>query len=212
MKLYKNLTISFLTAILTIFLVYGGYTIYAAGSYEFSESGIGFSGAYDKYHGEMNDFFNGKMEKLNNMLKTKDFYKNPDFSPPKDLTKCDDKNVSTYCVSMGALDRYIEYVKTLDRIKGTLENSGTAYLLIENILSDTSERNEKIDMEYEEAKKVMEGTVASYNEFRLAYPMHQKYAEVIKYLIKYRLSLKDVRKRVARFPEKFIDATSSQCK
>ncbi len=212
MKLYKSLTISFLTAILTIFLVYGGYTIYAAGSYEFTESGISFSSAFDKYHGEMNDFFNSKMEKLNNMLKTKDFYKNPNFHPPKDLTKCDDANVSTYCVSMGALDRYIEYVKTLDRIKGTLANSGGYYLVLENILSDTAARNEKIDLEYEEAKKVMEGTVAAYNEFRLAYPMHQKYSEIIKYLIKYRLSLKDVRKRIARFPEKFIDATSSQCK
>lgn len=227
MKLYKNIFVSLLSAVITMMAVYGGYTIYA-GDYPFNKKPMGFDAAFNAYHKEMNKYFNGKIEKLNTLLDQPNFWEKPDFKAPPlntDPTKPDfekikeacETNVSTYCVSMGALDRYIEYVKVLDNIVGTLatdyaDTSATAFTqTAKNLIRDTQKRNDRLKAEYESARKVMEATVAAYHEYRLAYPMHKRYEDVMKELIKYKLALKDIRKQAMEFPVKFIDASTTKC-
>lgn len=215
MKLYKNITISFITALLATFVVYGGYTIYAQDSepVNFRDPDLNFSQVFDAYHAEMNDYFNQKIERLNIMLAQPNFLENEDnkkaFNPPDDLEACID-NVSTYCVSMGALDKYIDYVNILNNLVTTLATDADTRT-IENILTDTADRNERIKKEFDSAKQVMEATIAAYHEYRLAMPVHKRYEEIITELIKYKLALKDIRKRAMEFPIRFIDASSSQC-
>jgi hypothetical protein len=172
------------------------------------------------YHEEMNDFFNGKLEVLLNLLKETDFEKYPAFQVPgdvdvnnyKDLCKTD--NVSTYCVSMQALDIYVGYTKVLDRVGGYLpfELPGGDNGIISKVFKESGKRSAAIAAEVENARKVMEATIGAYNEFRLAYPMHKKYEQIIKDLVKYKLKLKRIRSEVIEFPIKFVDATSTACK
>lgn len=227
MKLYKNILITFLTAIIAIAVLYGGYTIYAEDGYTFKIQGLSFREVFDAYHGGMNDYFNGKISKLNTLLDKPEFYLEDDFIVP-DIDPVNDdfaaisekckENVSTYCVAIGALDRYIEYVKVLNNLLGTLaneESEDSAFMSgVKNIgalLETTEERNKKINAEFSEAKEVLEAAIAAYNEYRLAYPLHKRYEQIIKDLIKYKLALKAIRREATFFPIKFIDATSSQC-
>lgn len=219
----KKIAITFLSAITTVMLVYGGYTIYAK-QFGFQTSNLPYFAVFAGYHKEMNNFFNQKLEKLNKLMNSEDFYNDPGkkklLVPPQKfdllnstlseaLEACGEENVSSYCISMGALEIYSAYVEKLNDLKSTLETNDSAYL--EYIVERTRARNENIDKEIIAAKKIMEGAVAAYNEYHLAYPMHKKYKEIITDLVKYKLTLKDIRKRAAQFPIKFIDASSDQC-
>jgi menaquinone-dependent protoporphyrinogen IX oxidase len=223
MKLVKDTFLGLISALIAVVFVYGGYTIYAESAdntdyYTFDNSLLGFSYVKNSYHASMNQFFNDKMENLNEILATDNFFDNPSFNPPSIRQECDNNNVSSYCVSVQALDIYMKYLEVLESIKGQLilnkigdtENS-VNYERLDSLLYHTADQNERIDTEIEDAKKVLEATISAYDEFTLAYPMHKKYQEVIKNLVKYKIALKDIRKRVMRFPEKFIDATSAYC-
>ncbi len=233
MKLFKHIIVTFFISLLTTFVIYGGYTLYAQDDYSDDNfrDATDFYTAFNAYHGEMNDFFNKKIKQFNMLMldgngdDDEAFYQNPEkkqkFLPPSNIsdkddleaivTKCGDENVSTYCVSMGALYKYLDYLKVLDRIKNNPDFTGGSGNSLSYIIAYYNAAQRQILLETEEAKQVLEGTVSAYNEFRLAYPMHKKYQFIIKQLTKYRLALKDIRKRVAQFPEKFIDATSDQC-
>lgn len=219
MKTIKNILVGLMTALLTVMVTYGGYTIYAQTQTDvkdyltFENPNDSFENIQSAYHHSMNEYFNDKLERLVELLEDESFYKDPDFNPPKGEASCSKTNVSSYCVGQGAVDIYISYVKTLNQMKGVLptgdlpERATAKDLLIKN-----SERNAKAEDEVEEARVVMEGAVKMYDEFRLAYPMHKRYEEIIKNLIKYKISLSKITKEVNKFPLKFIDASSSQCK
>lgn len=218
MKIYKKIIVTFVTAILTILAVYGGYTIYAddedPGYYDFvGETSFYFAKVL--YHDSMNKYFNDKLKTLVELTEDEKFYKKKDFvTPPNEvLQKSVDlaciKNVSSYCVAMGALNIHMAYLDTLNSIKGRLpEYSSTS---IDQILKALSTRNEEINKEVEDAKLVMEAAIAAYDEFRMAYPVHQKYREIIKSLTKYRIALKKIQNETVEFPLRFVDATSSKC-
>jgi len=207
-NIFKNLSISLITTIFVVIIGYGGYTkIYAQ-----SEQFYGFPIVQASYHMKMNNLFNDKFKKLNEILKDDQFAENPNFNPPENPDNCDKDNVSTYCVGIEALELYIAYLKNLEGIRGDIyidyDNAGT----ISTVLNQLDISQDQIDTEISEARSVMEKTLSAYNEYRLAYPMHKRYNKIIKALLKYRLAIKNIRLRVAKFPEKFIDATSSTCK
>lgn len=216
MNLYKNLIISFSVAIITLMLGLGGYTIFAATNkedFDFSNPKDSFSSVKSNYHAYMNEYFNEKLDILVTLTEDPDFYKHPYFIAPAEKVACQPQNVSTYCVSMGALDAYMTYLQTLNQMKGflplgELEPGAT----IEEALNLDNVENEKIDLEVEQAKGVMLKTVAAYDEFRIAYPVHQRYEDIIANLIKYKIALGKVKKETQKFPLKFIDATSDICK
>ncbi|MDD3862178.1 MAG: hypothetical protein PHP74_04825, partial [Candidatus Gracilibacteria bacterium] len=79
------------------------------------------------------------------------------------------------------------------------------------IYTALSARDEKINQDIEESRRVLEATLSAYNEFMIAYPIHKQYQVVIKNLIKYKNKLKDVRDYIIQFPSTFIDVTSTKC-
>ncbi|MFA6305813.1 MAG: hypothetical protein WC651_03765 [Candidatus Gracilibacteria bacterium] len=221
---FKNIIISFVSALITTFLVGGGYLIHAETTkkdyYGFQNPSASFYLVQAQYHKSMNEYFNDKLSMLVEITdKGENFYSSPDFNPPAGADssnysiKCGEKNVSTYCVSMGAMDIYLAYVNTLNKMKGFLpmENLPTSPTA-ENLLNKKSSRDVMIDKEYEQAATAMESTIAAYDEFRIAYPAHKKYVSVLNGLIKYKIALAKIKTQVLRFPGKFIDATSAECK
>ncbi len=227
MKALKNILVGVVTALITLTLSYGGYTIYAAnGDVETYDS---FTNSVEplfviriSYHRNMNQFFNDKLEKLNEIMEEEDFFDNPDFNAPPQATPdnwqeyCTVSNVSSFCVSMQGLDLYIKYLETLEAKKA---QGGDAFGIqpesdsntLDRIASTFTAQNEEIEDEKRIAKEVLEATMAAYDEYRIAYPMHKKYEQIIENMIKYKNALKEVRKRVERFPEKFIDVTTAYC-
>ncbi len=228
MKTTKNILVSFFTALITVFLVYGGFTIYAEGEeaeeYSFEHPSLDYYMVFDEYHETMNDMFNDYLSELNNYLEDEDFYKKhkENLYPPATidfkeddletiLLKCGKKNVSTYCVSMKGLDIYTQYINVLNDLRGTLAKIDYSSFDASYLISKTGERNEEIEIEVEKSKQALQAAVALYNEYRLAYPLHKKYEVIITELIKYKKKLRDIRLETMWLPAKFIDSTSDQC-
>lgn len=216
MNFLKNLTISVVVAILTFVGLYTGYSLIveAANGAEdriFTDSSYPYPLVRSSYHDAMNDMFNDKMEKLSEIMEKEKFYDDINFAAPLDEDACTNSNVSSYCVSMEALDLYMIYLDTLAEMKGQLAVRDEGDYLIGEAYEKVSTRNRSISIEVEEAREALEATVSAYNEYRLAYPMHIQYEEIIDSLLKYRAALDVIRKRVRKFPGKFIDATSVFC-
>jgi len=222
MKTLKNILISVLMAAFTTVVGLGGYTIYAANSetnyYSFNNARLGFDEVTSLYHSNLNQFFNDKMDRLSEILEREKFYEDPDFEAPEGAnignykTQCGPSNVSTFCVSMEATDLYIQYVETLQSLESALPQVDIQNPTASDLLIPILTRNDDIQLEIENSRLVLEATLSSYNEFRLAYPMHRRYEDIIVNMNRYKNELKSVRLQVARFPGKFIDATSEQCK
>lgn len=212
---------------MTVVLVYGGYTIYAADTEKVNfRTAENFYDAFDGYHGEMNEYFNAKIKKMVALVDTPGFYQNVEkkkqFLPPAELKdsddvativqKCGENNLSSYCVGIGALKMYSEYLVRLKYLESNIDLGsvpvGSSAL---EVLRSQNSNVQDFRRESQEANAVMEATVAAYNEFRLAYPMHIKYQEILTQLTKYKLIMKDVRLRVAEFPVRFVDASTNKC-
>lgn len=218
---------------MTVTLVYGGYTIFAAGEKKIDfRYATNFYDSFDGYHGEMNRYFNAKTEKMLALIDSDGYYQDPEkkkkFLPPAGLSDkattaeilkaCGEDNFSSYCVGIGGMQIYSEYLTKLQALKKTIDfnpwGQGGYFeggVIATDLLRKQYEKADTIDKESQDAKAVLEATVAAYNEFRMAYPMHKKYQEILNKLTKYKLILKDVRLRVAEFPVRFVDASTSQC-
>ncbi|MBI5754357.1 hypothetical protein HZA40_04410 [Candidatus Peregrinibacteria bacterium] len=219
MKMLKKILLTFLAAIITVGLTYGSFKIYAAGNKDKIinfRNASDFDDAFSGYHGEMNKFFNAKIKKMVALVDKKKLFLPPEELKDSDdiptiVQKCGDDNISTYCVSMAALGKYSEYIKKLNQLKGNIKPEKLGDSSIEEIIAIKNSEARSINKESQNAKSVMEATVNAYNEFRLAYPMHIKYGEILKQLTKYKLILKDIRLKAAEFPVRFVDVSTSQC-
>jgi hypothetical protein len=222
MKNLKNIITVFSVAVATVIVFYGGYNIYASdGESQRFRGDLDFWAAKTMYHNEMNEYFNDKISSLNELLEDPDFFKSeyfvvPDLDPVADdfdviLRKCGEKNLSTYCVSMGALNLYTNYVFKLNKMLGAPVVPQGTNLTSTDVFYATRRANDAIHDEIEEAKHVMRATVSVYDEYKRAYPMHKKYREIINNLLKYRSVVKNISRETKSFPIKFIDATSAYC-
>lgn len=212
MRIFKQTAVTVFSALVTMTLVYGGYTINAEDDdldFRKPESGIVY--VENTYHQAMNKYFNDKMENLVKILGDEKFAQNPDFNTPKEGEECKETNVSTYCVAMGATDMYTDLLKTLDKMGQTIKKEDGA-ISPDEVLIATNQRDNDIAEVIEESELVLDATLAAYNEFRLAYPMHKQYEIVMTNLINYRKTLESLRNDVTKFPSKFIDSSSSYCK
>ena len=97
MKNIKNILISFLTAITTIVVIYGGYSTFAEEPYSFESDEIKmFGDACIYYHSDMSDYFNEKFKAAYDLMKNKkDFFESENrklLEPPseEDITSCND--------------------------------------------------------------------------------------------------------------------------
>jgi len=168
------------------------------------------------YHEEMNNYINSQVEKLNKMMETEDFYNNPNFNTPLRVTQenfktlCGSENVSTYCTSMWSMDRYLKYVSRMDQASTGLVFTSTPETLTD-ALSLIQGSGEEVVQKIDESKEVLRAAMATYNEYRLAYPMHTQYRNIIGNLNRYKLALKDLRNYARLFPVKFVDASTLYC-
>lgn len=225
MKFYKKISVTFLSAALTMLLIYGGYNVIYAedgtggteedGTESFEDSSMKFDDIKRLYHISMNGFFNEKLGKLVDLLddEEKDPLNDPNFKAPEKVEDCGKDNVSTYCVAYEALDRYMRYIETLAEVRNNVfEITEGDQVLTANLLATlTANRNKRIDEEIDNAKMVMEATLDAYNEFRLAYPMHREYKKIINNLVKYRRELELIKRQARQFPLRFVDATTADC-
>ncbi|MBI4234930.1 hypothetical protein HY604_01375 [Candidatus Peregrinibacteria bacterium] len=210
----KNIFVPFLSALLAFAFVFGGYKIYAATKFDdyftFTNPEDGFNSIQNDYHAAMNDYFNEKLEAFVDLVdeNPEDFFKKADFKAEE---TCSESNLSSYCVGIFALELYAKYVDTLLILKKDYlaEDSGTTS---SEKLQAKEFRDALIEKEIPDAKEIMMATVGIYDEFRLAYPMHNKYETIIKNLRKYQIALKKIRFEVREFPLKLTDATSAECK
>lgn len=208
--------------------LYGSYTIYAVERVDLYNPDLSYWEVFDLYHGQMNDLFNERLEEMVVLLDSDDYFRNPEkkarLTIPPEIDRVNDSlativakcqaneeavNVSSYCVSMEALQYYQDYLKRLELMKGELTAEPDSN--VDSLLLEVADKNSAAELEADRAKDVLTATMSAYEEFANAYPMHQKYREVMTSLLKYKLALKDVRKEVQFFPTKFVDATSSYC-
>lgn len=228
MHLIKRTIRTLIFSFITLFVLYGGYTIFAADEYSFEVPNAGFYTVKARYHSTMNDYFNYK---INLFLETDPDSPNqvppPDKICPKATEESDSAyNVSTYCVAMGAVDIFTAYMKTLDQVSAPIlslnKNAGSnqpalmpvlgnPFAAVRSIFSAAANIDDAVGQERVEAEKVLDMAIATYNEFRLAYPMHEKYQEIISDLYKYRDMIADITTKTMDFPGEFIDATSKSC-
>jgi len=206
------------------------------------------------YHKKMNEFFNKKFAdfaKIVNKDTVDKFFGDSRFYAPEieclkeeNKVSCDENygwkkrveieekckdSLSTYCVSMLAMNRYMDYAEISRRIQKALPVPSTSepddYLpgsygnlwgdMVDRVGRQKSVINEEFgtgeSYMYGDAYKVMKGTVTAYDEYKTAYPMHIKYDKIIKDLIGYKQKLKSIRNKVLIFPSKFTDITSLTC-
>jgi hypothetical protein len=233
MKIFKKILVSLITAFVTMTFVYSGYTIYAADQYKFEK--VTNSKAIDFYHEEMNSFFNGKFAAAVKILnETGDdkgvnnpLLKSPcqasDFAAPggaavcKQACKNQTDNISPYCVSIQSMNIYLKYMMHLKSIQGTIDfgslGGGAMRMtpVTDIVYQAIASRDAEIDKDIESSRRVLEATVATYNEFLTAYPIHKQYNLIINHLVKYKNKLKDLRYEMIQFPSTFIDTTSTKC-
>jgi len=213
----------FAAAFVTYFALYGGYTIFASGPFMFENPGMGYGLVKLTYHTEMAKYFK---EKIASMLEMD--MDDPNYKPPV-VEECPEENVSTYCVAMGALDRYMAYIQTLDGVQALLGPfdleqhagfvsdlplvggvTGLGETSLSQVFGLAAMRDAAIEGEKKNALSVMELTISAYNELQLAYPMHQKYIEFIDNLYAYRDAVKAVRQKTMLLPGKYVNATSKK--
>jgi len=213
----------FAAALVTYFALYGSYTIFASETFTFEKPGMGYGLVKLTYHTEMAEYFKDKVVSMLAMDMN-----DPNYKPPLD-EKCPKENVSTYCVAMGALDRYMAYVRTLDRVQALLGPfdleqhagfvsdlplvggvTGLGETSVSQVFGLAAMRDSAVEGEKKNALSVMELTISAYNELKLAYPMHQKYVEFIDNLYAYRDAVKAVRQKAMLLPGKYVNATSKK--
>ncbi len=218
MKIIKHIIASGFIAIITVFFIYGSYTIYARDTYDFEEKGH-FLAVKTSYHSGMNDLFNEKIEKLIEIFEKGRGLNDPNIYAPKCDVKdssdcrnsCNEDNVSTYCVSVEALNRYLAYIIKLKQLENTVSWHSSDTNNLGKLFELTYERNAVMAEEEEKARIHMEGALNAYNELRMAYPMHVQYEKLSDSLIKYKNQLRSIYRQVKKYPVNFVDMTSTKC-
>lgn len=164
------------------------------------------------YHTRMNELFNDKIDLLiNNYDKAVD-------TVPEISQECEENNVSTYCLSELAVKEFFSFREAMiarkqefevpSKIEGEIKQDQ----LITDLANLQTGKDELISTEIDVAYETMDSALKAYNELHRAYPLHKKYKEIIKELEKYRDMLTEIRHQIEFFPNKFIDASTTQCK
>ncbi|MEK9132782.1 MAG: hypothetical protein AAB606_03700 [Patescibacteria group bacterium] len=197
-----------------------------------------------EYHDNVNELFNDKIEemmKLGASKKPEDLDKMLKFVVPPPIKTdasgsigregCDGEagHLSTYCLSISALNEYFKFREAMIRARGDLKykiddkiaaitpanESGSQQKADISISAGAvmSYGNEvaTIDREIDVSKEALDQALAAYNEIQMALPLHQKYKQVISALEKYRDKISDVRQEVDLYPVTFLDVTTTSC-
>lgn len=206
----------------------------------YADENKGLEQVIGEYHENMNNAFNDYILKMleEQEKASKSNTPDPNSKAPEngDCTDLDD-NYSTYCVAKNLLSNgtsgYMEYLRAMDCRKNQFFDTGTEedyyneyqkFMIIgEDYEEDTdtiyqtqkalemSARLEAVKREIDSAKQTLDVTLATYDELKTAWAMHNRYIEIYESLVKYRDKMVEIRHQIEEFPAKFINATTTMC-
>lgn len=168
-----------------------------------------------QYHQTLNDLFNGKIDLLTSG-KPETFV---DKLPEIDLKtgqrrECESNNVTTFCLARQAVNHYQSFLQVLsfqqERIADVAVSAGGSSTLDQELTALRS-RSELIAKEVANAKNSLDLALATYHEFRLAYPLHKKFEQTYGALEKFRDKMAEMRRLVNLYRYKFTDVTTTSC-
>lgn len=151
-------------------------------------------------------------------------------NPPENSNNCPDdpqKNFSTYCLAVQLIGDdgknfkgFINYKTALQNRRNKLADKDPlnpyaqgAVNMVDSLTAIRyfAIRQTNLDQEIDNAKKAIDTTLATYDELRILYPMHEEYVNIFNALVNYRDKLVEVRHETDQFPSRFIDVTTSKC-
>lgn len=167
------------------------------------------------YHRTMNDMFNEKIDLLTSG-KPRTFV---DKLPEIDLNtgrrkECEVNNITTFCVAREAVNYYESLLTILKVHQERVSDAASGAIktaTIDQELNALTGRAELIKREVENAKNAMDLALATYHEFRMAYPLHKKFEETYVSLEKFRDKMAEMRRLVSLYRYKFVDVTTTAC-
>lgn len=188
-------------------------------SYPFDDDTKSVEALATSYHGWINDIFNEHFAILRKHFDPeKDAPPSDEVLVPPKEGPCSSENISTYCLAEELTHGYLIYEKQLLERKNQIPStddacaSSTGPPTYKDSLKYIGDRATFIDNEITNAKKALDITLAAYDEFQSAWPMHKKYIEIARVLEKYRNEAYTIRRTVEKYPVKFENVTTPNCK
>ena len=171
----------------------------------YSRDKVGLQQAIIRYHRDVNDLFNDHIEKLFAGGKYT-------VAPPEDKTCSDNKNISTYCLGVRAVEQYDAFVQAMDTHRPFLrDKQDDSTKTLEELRVQEQERAVLINEQIVIAEKTLSTALAAYDQLQTFYPLHVKYQGLIKSLETYRDGLAKIRQEVEKYPGKFQNVTTNKC-
>jgi len=162
------------------------------------------------YHFTINDIFNEKVKLILDDKGTQEVPNDGD-------CEGDEKNVSTYCVAVLVVKEFEAFQKELltrsdDIDLGFTQDTDNPYdYSIEEITGVAQQQQDFIADTLVQSEQAMDLSLETYDQFRVAYPMHLYYMQVIDELETYNDEMAQIRAYSEYWPGKFIDATTTDC-
>lgn len=168
-----------------------------------------------QYHQTLNDLFNSKIDLLTSG-KPEAFV---DKLPELDLKtgqrrECESNNVTTFCLARQAVNHYQSFLQVMSFQQERISDAGAAASgssTLDQELVALISRSELITKEVTNAKNSLDLALATYHEFRLAYPLHKKFEQTYGALEKFRDKMGEMRRLVNLYRYKFVDVTTTSC-
>ena len=158
------------------------------------------------YHTRINDTFNSKLKLMEGGKKGGGTNKIVSGDA------CEEKNYSTFCLALAVEKEYQQYKLALEAKRGSLIlEEGEENITLENATAKFIAQKTEIETEIDLSRRALEVSLKTYNELAIQYAMHLKYQDIIKSLGKYKTKLNTLYDQVKEYPNKFIDATTTQC-
>lgn len=168
-----------------------------------------------EYHRSMNNLFNYKISLLTSG-KTNTFI---DTLPEVDTTtgkrkQCEKNNVTTYCLAQESTILYEAFLNVMKIHQERVTDVAAGAVktpTIDQELVLLKNRSEIIATEIINSKNSLDLALATYQEFRLAYPLHKKFQQTYTELEKFRDKMGQMRQLVSLYRYKFVDVTTTSC-
>jgi hypothetical protein len=160
------------------------------------------------YHDNVNNLFNAKID----LVKEN---KGSTLSAAKDDNICrtDTNNVTSYCLGVLAIDELNAFQTVLlsRQNEVSIPADESVNYTFENVTIMTSSQADFINQTLDQAEKTLNLALEAYDQFRVAYPMHLKYQDIIKELETYNNKMAELEDYSKLWPGKFINASTTNC-
>lgn len=175
----------------------------------YSRNKVGLDQAVLRYHNDMNKLVNDHIKKLFSITEDGDSYI---VEPPEDKACSDQKNISTFCLGVRAVNLYDAFVQGMGTHRGFIQDKqDNEPKNINQLTGEFDRRLALINEQISAAGPILETTIGAYDQLQTFYPLHVQYSGLIESLESYRDGLSDVRKEIEKFPGSFHNVTTTAC-